>query len=450
MALTVEVAAPLGPAPPAERPLVGGAMSTRRFTVGLVGVVAAGLGWRVCYVLVFTRHEQGKLYDSFWYGTTANELSLGQFFRKPFGLAPTAAHPPLTSLILGGSGFVVGRGITAQLLVMAVVGGVVVLVVGLLGRAVAGPWVGLVAAGLAAVAPNFWMPSGILMSEAPAMLCMALVLLAVVHLLRSPTLASAVLLGAACAVEALVRAELVLFVPALLVPAVLVARRVSGRRRVELLAAGLLSVAVVLGPWVGRNLATFPDATYLSTGDGLALLGANCHQTYAGAQLGSWSESCAVAVSAPDESADSARAQHTAVVYAEDHMDRVPLVVLARVGRVWDFYQPFQMAHVDANEGRPVPASLAGLWFYYALLPLGVAGAVVLRRRRIPQWFLWVPAGVVTVVAAAVFGLVRFRSPFEVCLVVLAAPAVVVMAQWVGRRLPARHRARPAAGTDGR
>jgi hypothetical protein len=184
---------------------------------------------------------------------------------------------------------------------------------------------------------------------------------------------------------------------------------------------------------VGRNLATFTDPTYISTGNGYALLGANCPQTYAGPQLGSWSLSCSLAAPAHgDESVEAAKAQHAAVQYAEHHAGRLPAVVLARVGRVWDFYQPIQMANTDVNEGRPVPASLAGLGFYYALLPLGVVGIVLFRRRRIPQWFLLVPAGIITVVAAVFFGTVRFRAPFEVCLVVLAAPPLVFAGRWIG------------------
>jgi hypothetical protein len=118
------------------------------------------------------------------------------------------------------------------------------------------------------------------------------------------------------------------------------------------------------------------------------------------------------------------------------HADRLPVVVLARVAREWDLYKPVQMAHVEVGEGRPLAASLAGLGFYYALLPFAVVGIVILRRRRIDQWFLLVPAGVVTLVSALVYALVRFRAPFEVCLVVLAAPAMVLLAQRLTRRLP--------------
>lgn len=430
-----EVPAGLEPASVTSAPTIGGSMRRRRFGWALTVIVAVGLGIRVGYVLIFAQHVNNKVYDSFWYGVTANELKLGHFFALPFTNAPSAAHPPLTSILAGSVNFLIGLhpGTTFQRLVMAVLGTGAVLCVGLLGRSVAGPWIGLVAAGLAAVAPNFWIPSGIVMSEAPAMLFMALILLAVVRLLRSPTVLMAALLGAACGAEALVRAELLLFVPFLLVPGALLARSVSLRRRFGLMGVGILCSLFVVAPWVGRNLATFTDPTYISTGNGYALLGANCPQTYAGAQLGSWSLSCSFAAPAHgDESVEAAKAQHAAVQYAEHHAGRLPVVVLARVGRVWDFYQPIQMADADVNEGRPVPASLAGLGFYYALLPLGVAGVVMLRRRRIPQWFLLVPAGVITVVAAVFYGTVRFRAPFEVCLVVLAAPPLVLAGQWIG------------------
>ena len=293
-------------------------MRPRRFFVALAVVTLLGLAVRVGYVLMVTLKENSKVYDALWYGVTANGLAQGQFFRTPFGTTPSAAHPPLTSFVLGAVTlpFGVHPGTGLQRMTMAVLGTGVVLCVGLLGRAVGGPWVGLTAAGLAAAAPNFWIPSGILMSEAPAMLLMALILLAVVRLLRKPTIPAAVLLGVACGVEALVRAELILFVPTLLVPAALAARTVPLRRRFGLVAVGVLAAAVVLAPWVGRNLATFKDPTYISTGDGRALLGANCAQAYAGQGLGNWHISCANANPGPDESVESSKDLRAAIQYA--------------------------------------------------------------------------------------------------------------------------------------
>jgi 4-amino-4-deoxy-L-arabinose transferase-like glycosyltransferase len=339
----------------------------------------------------------------------------------------------MTTLLLGAGTYLIGlhRGMTSSLLVMAVLGAAVVLCVGLLGRAVAGAWVGLVAAILAALSPNFWMPSGILMSETPSMLFMALILLTVVRLLRSPTLTAAILLGVLCGAEALVRAELILCVPGLLVPAILIAK-VPLRRRLVLLCVGLAATTLVLAPWVGRNLATFKDPTYLSTGTGIVLLGANCPQTYSGPNIGLWSGNCALSLKqAADESVQSSRDQHAAVQYIEHHASRLPLVMLVRVAREWDAYNPVQMAQAEGNEGRPFAASIAGAVFNYALLPFAVAGIVILRKRRFDQWFLLVPAGIVTLTAALFYSLVRFRAPFEVCFVVLASSAIVALIQWL-------------------
>lgn len=348
---------------------VGGPMRPRRFGLALIAIVAAALGVRVAYILIVTRHENNKLYDSLWYGFTGLGLSIGQFFRVAFGTAQSAAHPPLTSLLLAPSCWLFGfhAGTTPQRMTMTILGTAVVLCVGLLGRALAGPWVGLTAALVAAGAPNFWIPNGILMSETPAMLGMALILLAIVRLRRRPTVVSVVLLGVACGAEALVRAELILFVPLMLVPAALAARPASLGRRFGLLGLGLLASALVLAPWVGRNLVTFKDPTYISTGDGLALLGANCKNTYYGPSLGSWALGCSISVSVHgDESVQSDADQHAAITYIRHHEGRLPVVVAARIGRLWDFYQPIQMADYDVNEGRPRDASLAGLAVYYA------------------------------------------------------------------------------------
>jgi 4-amino-4-deoxy-L-arabinose transferase-like glycosyltransferase len=300
-----------------------------------------------------------------------------------------------------------------------------------------------------------WLPNGILMSETPDMLFMALILLAIVRLRRRPTWVSAVLLGVACGAEALVRAELILFIPFLLIPTALAARPASLRRKFGLLGLGVLTSLLVMAPWVGRNLATFKDPTYLSTGDGLALLGANCKETYSGPYLGSWALGCAISDHVRgDESVQAEADQTKAIAYIKHHENRLPAVVAARVGRLWDVFQPVQMADGDVNEGRPRDGSIAGLVTYYALLPFALAGFVVLWRRRMKPWILIVPAGVLTLTAALFYGSVRFRAPFEVCLVVLAAPALVLTVGGTGRLLwwPARRlrrRGRHAGpGTD--
>ncbi|HEY7946677.1 MAG TPA: glycosyltransferase family 39 protein [Acidimicrobiales bacterium] len=417
-----------------------------RLALGIVCLVALGI--RLFYVLAVTRHENGHTYDALYYSLQSYLLSLGHFFGvPPFAVGPDAAHPPLTALVLTPVSYVFGVPADAlpQRLTMAVLGTVVVLLVGLLARRVAGARAGIVAGVLAAVYPNFWIPNGIVMSETLSMLVMAVILLAVYRLLAVPTWANAALAGAACGVEMLVRAELVLLVPFLLVPAVLACRQIGGRARVGLAVLAVAAAFLTVAPWVGRNLAAFHDATYLSTGDGPVLLGANCPSTYYGPGIGLWSLQCSRHVRpGSDQSVTSARQVHAAETYIKKHLGRLPLVATVRVARLWDLYAPVQMARLDVNEGRPVLASIAGLVMYYALLPLAATGVVVLRRRRRVQWPLLVPAAVLTVVAAVDYGIVRFRAPFEVSLVVLAAVALDA----IGRRRPARVTTSVASGSS--
>ena len=345
-----------------------------------------------------------------------------------FGHGPDAAHPPMTSFVITPVTYFFGLhlGETPQRLTMAVLGSAVVLFVGLLGRRVAGPRVGIVAAVVAALYPNMWIPSGIVMSETVSMLFIVLILLAAYRFLDSPGIANGVLLGIGCGLEILTRAELVLLLPLLLVPATFALRGVPWGRRLLLTGASLLAALIVVAPWVGRNVAAFSDPTFVSTGEGPVLLGANCPLTYAGSGLGSWSLQCSIEVPpAQDQSVESARQFDAGLHYLEGHSSRLPLVIAARVGRVWDLYEPAQMVHTDVNEGRPVPASFAGLLSYYLLLPFAVAGVVVLRRRSVKVWPLLVSAVAVTVIAATSYGQVRFRSEFEVSLVVLAGAGIL-------------------------
>jgi hypothetical protein len=100
---------------------------------------------------------------------------------------------------------------------------------------------------------------------------------------------------------------------------------------------------------------------------------------------------------------------------------------------VWDFYEPLQKVDIDVHEGRPIPASFAGLLFDYLLLPAAVAGVFDMRHRQITVGPMLMPTTLVTVVDAMGFGMVSFRAEAEASLVVLAA----IRASAVWRRLGA-------------
>ena len=124
--------------------------------------------------------------------------------------------------------------------------------------------------------------------------------------------------------------------------------------------------------------------------------------------------------------------------YAREHAGRLPVVLAARLGRVWSLYDPF-----PTPEGRSVRASEArGPRLLPAAALLGVAGVVALRRRG--------TAGVVDPALAvrhrladgpATYGNLRFREPADVAVVVLAG--VGLDALW-RRRGPPADTTRPA------
>ena len=173
----------------------------------------------------------------------------------------------------------------------------------------------------------------------------------------------------------------------------------------------------------------------VTTGVGPVIAGANCDGTYYGDVIGAWDVGC----SAPkgvtgDESVRSSRLQQIGIDYARDHLSRLPVVMGARVGRLLEVYDPDPATFGAAW----VEAALLVAW--YAALPLAVAGAVGLRRRRIPIFPLVATAAAVVINAALTWGTPRFRIPVDIVVVVLAAVAVDAIGRHLtGRRDRSRH-----------
>jgi 4-amino-4-deoxy-L-arabinose transferase-like glycosyltransferase len=271
----------------------------------------------------------------------------------------------------------------------------------------------------------------LLYSEAMYALTIALVLLASAAYAGDRSMRNAAFLGATVALAALARAEALLLVVLLIVPLVVWAGGPWRDRSRRLVVAVGVS-AVVLFPWIARNALTFSrHPVSISNGAGYVLEISNCDQSYGidpfdGKQLGYWDAACDRTEWVPgDESETAAVKQRTGLGYIADHRGRFPVVLAARVGRIWDIWRPLQNRDLnDYFEGRGLVPSTAALIMYYPLVVAAGAGLVVLRRRRQPLSPYVAIAVMSTLTAAVSFGITRYRVGADVALVLLAGVAL--------------------------
>jgi hypothetical protein len=210
-------------------------------------------------------------------------------------------------------------------------------------------------------------------------------------------------------------------------------------RPVAVVAAGTV---LVVGPWVAFNLSRFDEPTFISTNDGIAILGSTCDAVFYGTAIGLTNLHVCIPEHAPpgDQSVVSKIYRQRAVDYINDgHRSQFVKVVLARIGRDWGVFRPLDMPFLNESEGRPRWLTTLGMWWYYPLAALAIGGAVALHRRRVRIWPLAVPPIIVTLGTVLSYGQTRFRVPAEPVIVVLAACAIALVVRRIsgGRATPA-------------
>ncbi len=240
-----------------------------------------------------------------------------------------------------------------------------------------------------------------------------------------------------------------------------------------LIAVVLATGAFVMAPWVGHNLHRFNQPVTLSYGLAGVLTQANCDQTYSGEYLGYWHPECSfldetIGPSAQqclrtparcaeiyaeqfgDESDAAKLGQELGVEYISEHRGRLPVVMAARVGRMWGLFRPGQQVRIDAvGEGRPLWVSRTALITFYELVAVSAVGLWLLRKRKVPILPLVSMAVLVTTVAAVAIPVTRYRVPLEVALAVLAGVvADQCVTWWRTRRHPPGGRGRTAVSVD--
>lgn len=402
-----------------------------RWRVMLAVIVAAGLAIRL--VAVLARPHLKASGDALFYSQEANYLVAGKGWVNPLQVLsghrgqPTAAFPPLFTLVLAAASLIGFKSFLAHRIWCAVIGASAIVVAGATGRAVAGRRVGLLAAAVVAVYPNLWMSDDLAMSETLSPLLVLAVLWAAYGWWKSPSARRAALLGVLLGLATLGRDEMAVLAPLLVVPLAVGSHR-SWRRRAALLGVAAAAALVVLAPWVGYNMTRFDTPVFVSDGLGVTLASANCATTWYGPNAGYWSLPCSAAVPynpAADEAVQGAEAQHFALQYVRSHLGGLPRIEIIRLGRAFGAFHPLQQINYDSFiEGRPHAWALVGLGMYYVLVPLALVGGVVLRRRGVPVFPLVAVVADVVISVLLTFGQTRYRSIAEPVLALLAAVAI--------------------------
>ena len=403
-------------------------MSRRNWGWWLLCIALFAFGVRLAYVLIF-KHPlvlaPGQDTFDFHYG--ANALAKGKGFTTQFGLSEprqSAMHPPGYLLALALPSRLGLDTVLDHQIWSSVIGCLTVVTTAFVGRTLAGPRAGLVAAAIAAVYPNFWLYDGGMLSETLVLLTVAATLLTAYRLLRRPTIPAALALGIALGATALTRAESVLLLPLIALPCLVVLRSTTRRHRVAIVSVVCGAALVTITPWVAFNLSRFRRPEFLSSGTGLVLAWSNCDATYSGERLGYY-EVCGFAAGNDDSVLDY-DLRRQALHYVWAHRARVPLVVLAREGRTWGLFRPAQQIRFDHTEGilmRAPWASWTALVSYYTLAVAAIFGWALLRRRRVFTFPLVALVCEVIVSVAITHGQFRYRAVAEVALVVLSAVA---------------------------
>ena len=451
MSLTADTEPELKDSPGAE---VSEGTIARRFGWYAGGIVVIGVVARLLFIARWT--WGAPLHgDPLFFQQSAALIASGRGYVDQYlgkgPWVPTAEHPPAFSFLLAGLDRVHVSSPDAHRVALAIVSGLGVWAMCLLGRRLAGPGVGLLAAGISALDPLWVQWSGFLMSESLYLVIVPAMLLFALRCLDRPNPWDFLALGLLVGVAALTRSEAVDFVVLLGLVVVVLATR-AWRERMVFAVVFLAGVALFLVPWVVRNDVQMGTLT-LSTNEGLTLSGSYSPATfspsspdYGGFSNNSQFGAAAIIVAFEKPPDHAKRWTETtlsnalgtgATTYARAHLSDLPGVVLAREGRVWGVFAPGSQLAFDTSEdltGAPGPKQ-AGQILNWVLLPFAILGAVLLgmrSRRRLVV--ILIPIVVVALNAAAFYGSTRIRVAAEPSIDLLAA----IGALWLGRRIVGR------------
>jgi len=409
-----------------------------RWATALTAIALAGVGLRLTYLAFVGPHLRLGL-DSIWYVLEAASLNNTHHYSDPALLfqgihRPTANFPPLYPLFLAVLDRLGATTFHDYQVAGACCGGVTVVLTGVLGRRIGGPVVGLVAACIVAVSPVLLATDATVMSETIAVPLTVAVLLAASWAAASGSLPRWGLVGALAGLIALARGEAIVLAIVLVPVLVICAPGVNRLRRLAQLGTVMGTAALVVAPWLIRNVEVFHPPVLLSSNLDSVLSGANCGPVYHGPMLGLWDFNCTdeSRLAVLGEARYSRQIGDRALHYAADHAGRVPLVMGVRILRGWGLYDPAQQVRVEAAESRSIGWGQFAWFGSMVTLALALPGMVSLRRRRFELAVVAGPAALATAVLALTWGDQRFVLTAVPALAVAAAVSVL----WLCHSLP--------------
>ena len=416
-----------------------------------------GIGFRIWFAVTW---EDGTTLvgDPKFFQDSAASLSQGHGFAVAFlgkgQPVATALHPPVFPSLLALLDLVRLQSAEAHRVALAFISGVSVVVMGLLGRRLMSPGVGVVAAAFAAFSPLWVQWGGRLLSESLYLVVIPLLLWVALECVDRPRWSMFGLVGLVIGVAALTRSEAILFVVVLGAPLVLLGSR-SWKKRATYAMVLLVGVVVIVVPWMVRNEIQVGGFT-LSTDNGTTWAGAYTPATFSPANplYGSVDNSTQFADAAVflkwGKPPGGAKAWteltltnavgNAGMTFARSHLSDLPGVVLAREGRLWGVYSIGTQLHNDDVDGGWVEGFYIGGWFFeWISLPLAIAGAVILGRRSKRHLAVVVTPIIIAVCNAALFiGSTRLRVVAEPSLFLLASIAIVSVFHWLRRPMSGR------------
>ncbi len=347
-----------------------------------------------------------------------------------YAAGPTATRAPLFPIVVGGVFAVTGDSVTAVRIVGALLGAIVALLTGLLATQLWGRRVGVIALGLAAIAPPLILLSVTLMTETlfSALALAAIVL--VLHIRERPSTSAVVGVGVLTGLATLARPN-----GAILLAIVLIAlwrRPLLSPRSLAMPALALLAAVLVLAPWTIRNARELHAFVPVTTSGWITASGMFNETTRTDTRY-------PAAWRVPGADPEVARiieryAPQGEVVVTEqlrehslDFLSEHPLFPLeAEARNLLRFLHitDFELARIGLRsiglESWPGPYMAAS----FLMLLLLAVGGIVAGGLRAGPWWLWVlPVLLLASVALVGTGL-RYRTPSDPFVILLAAFAI--------------------------